>query len=252
MEHEADFSKIIFPTALTVTDQQINISSLAKNQKQFYFNLLKELIEIYQTKQKNRVVIGMVGPSGSGKSVTVAILKEMANQLNLPFGFETLGIDAFHYKNNFLSGCISGGEPLKNHKGRFDTYDVDILVEKLNHFLSDNEVKFPVYSRKTHEPVEDKIFIKKGDPVLLLVEGLWLLSGRYGWSEVGELLDFSIFVEVDSAKVRQGVVERHVNGGRTLEDAIKYYEANEAKNFDLVMESKERADKIVSAYCDIL
>lgn len=249
MEHEAGFSKIIFPTALTVTDQQTNISSLTKNQKQFYFNLLNELIEIYQTKQKNRVVIGMAGPSGSGKSVTVAILKELASHLNLPFGFETLGIDAFHYKNNFLSGRISGGEPLKNHKGRFDTYDVEILMEKLNHFLGDGEVKFPVYSRKIHEPVEDKIFIKKGEPVLILVEGLWLLSSRYGWGEVEELLDFSIFVEVGGAnKVRQGVIERHVKGGRTLEDAIRYYEA---KNFDLVMESKNRADKVIPAYLDI-
>lgn len=248
MKHEIDFSKIVFPLSLNVTEQEIDISLLTPEQKQTYTDLLKEIVDWYQMKQKPRVIIGMAGPAGAGKSVTVAILKELAKQLSLPFRFEAVGIDAFHYTNEHLLSHFSDGEPLKNHKGRFNTYDVEKLTRSLRSFVDDEKVSFPIYSRKIHDPIENAVIIKKDEPTLLLVEGLWVLYEKEGWGEVGNLLDFSIFMDIDNEKVKQGVLERHIRGGRTPEDAAVYYEKNEAKSLKLIMQTKDKADKIVSTH----
>lgn len=248
MKHHQYSSEVSFPKTLNVTDQEIDISSLTETQRQFYIDLFKEVVRLYQSKKKPRVVVGVAGPAGAGKSVMMAIFQQIVDQRPLPFRFETIGIDAFHYPNNFLTSNIVDGESLKNHKGRFDTYDVMKLTQVLTYFSLGHNVSLPAYSRKTHDPVENVTSIKGGEPTLLLVEGLWLLYDKNGWEKIGKLLDFSIFVEADKNKVRQGVLDRHIRGGRTKEDSEKYYEANEAVNFDLIMKTKNKASKIIPSY----
>jgi len=251
MKHPQYSSEVTFPKTLNVTDQEIDISSLTEAQKQFYIDLFKEVVRLYQSRKKPRVIVGVAGPAGAGKSVIMAIFQEIAAQRPLPFRFETIGIDAFHYTNDFLTSNIVGGESLKNHKGRFDTYDAQKLTDTLTHFSLGHSVSIPVYSRKTHNPIENATSIKGGEPTLLLVEGLWLLYDKNGWEKVGKLLDFSIFVEADKNRVRQGILDRHIRGGRTQEDAEKYYEANEVVNFDLIMKTKNKANKIIPSYYDL-
>lgn len=251
MKHQLNPLNISFPNKLNVTDQEIDISSLSNAQKEFYVNLFKEIVRVYQSRKKPRVIVGIAGPAGSGKSVLMAIFHEISKQRPLPFRFETIGIDAFHYPNDFLFKQTEAGEPLKNHKGRFDTYDVQKLTEALAHFSLGHSVSLPAYSRKTHDPVENVANIKGGEPALLVVEGLWLLYEKKGWEKVGKLLDFSIFVEASKNRVREGVLSRHIRGGRTPEDAAEYYEANESVNFDLIMKTKNKASKIIPSYHDV-
>lgn len=245
-----NYSKITFPSILNVTEQEIDTSALTDEQKKFYVNIFREIVELYQAKQKSRMIVGMAGPAGAGKSVMAAIFQEIAKQVSLPFRFETVGIDAFHYKNDFLVANMSEGEPLKSHKGRFDTYDVEKLVTALEQFSGGEEVSLPKYSRRIHNPVENTTMIYEQN-ALLLVEGLWLLYDQNGWEKLANFLDFTIFVEADKDKVKQGVIGRHTMGGRAPEEALEYYKANEAKNFDLIMQTKSKADKIIPAYYGI-
>lgn len=244
---EIDFSKINFPTSLNVTDQSVDISMLTENQKQYYINLLKEIIEIYTDKQKTRLVVGFAGPSGAGKSVTVQILKELSQQISLNFKIETMGIDAYSYKNSFLLTNFDGGKSLKDYKGRYDTYDVAKLIKDLQCFCKGEKVSIPVYSRKTHDPIENFTTIHC-DNILLLVEGLWLLSEKNNWERVRDFLDFTFFVSADKDKSRELTIKRHSLGGRSLEDSSLYYEAVDVKNFDLVIGNREEADKIIQSY----
>lgn len=251
MKHQLNPLNISLPKKVIVTEQEIDISSLSNIQKEFYIDLFKEIVRLYQAKKKLRIIVGITGPAGSGKSVTAAIFHEIAKQRPLPFRFESIGIDAFHYPNDFLTSNIVDGEPLKNRKGRFDTYDVPKLTDALTHFSIGHECSLPAYSRKIHDPVENVTHLRKGEPALLLVEGLWLLYDKNGWDKIGKILDYSIFVEAEKDKVRQGVLERHVRGGRTPEDAAEYYEANEAKNFDLIMKTKNKANKVIPSYYEV-
>ncbi|MDP3963504.1 MAG: hypothetical protein Q8Q39_03335 [bacterium] len=243
-------SAIRFPKIIEVTDQKIDISAMTDLQKEFYTDLFREVVSVYESKNRPRVIVGLVGPTGSGKSVIAALFKELSKQIPLPFNFETIGIDAFHFANDYLRAQKSESGTLKDNKGRFDTYDVVKLSKALESFSAGQKVSFPVYSRKTHDPVENGITINQ-DRVLLFVEGLWLLYDRHGWERIGSYLDFSIFIEADADAVREKVIKRHAKGGRSFEDALRYYDAVDAKNFNFVMQTKSSANKIISAYYKI-
>ena len=184
--------ELIFPASLQVTEQTIDISGLTPRQQDYYRDLFWELVAVYGRAQKFRVIIGFAGPTGAGKSVVTNLFKEFARQAHLPFAFEVITIDAYHFPNQYLLSHYSAGQPLKQVKGRFDTYDVATLVRDLKAFAAGATVAFPEYSRKLHDPVPDRLSVA-APAALLLVEGLWLLADQGGWAEVRSLPGFLLF-----------------------------------------------------------
>jgi hypothetical protein len=240
-------SELAFPRSLTVTEQTIDISGFTPRQKTFYLALFWETNAIYNAAKKSRVVIGIAGPTGAGKSVVTVLFKELARQAGLPFAFEAITIDAYHFPNNFLTSHFAEGVPLKQVKGRFDTYDVAALARDLKAFASGANVAFPAYSRKLHDPVPDSVLIT-APATLLVVEGLWLLSDQGEWARVKPLLDFCYFIDSDQERTRQAVIQRHMTGGRTLESASKHYEEVDGRNSDLALQTRHKADKVIPPY----
>jgi pantothenate kinase len=238
---------IVFPTTLLVTEQTIDISGFSVAQKTFYLELFWKTVGIYNDAKKPRVVVGLAGPTGAGKSVIAVLFKELARQACLPFAFESVTIDAYHFPNSYLLSHFSEGAPLKQVKGRFDTYDVLQLVKDLEAFSTGADVSFPIYSRKLHDPVPNSIHVE-AKATLLMVEGLWLLFEKGGWDKVRPLLDFCYFIESDKEKTRQAVLKRHMTGGRSLEDAERHYDNVDGRNSDLVLPTKSRADQTIPPY----
>lgn len=236
-----------FPATLTVTEQTVDISGFAKAQKDFYRSLFWKTVDVYQAARKPRVAIGMAGPTGAGKSVLAVLFQELARQARLPFGFAVVTIDAYHFPNSYLLSHASNGVPLKQVKGRFDTYDVPALARDLTSFAAGERVAFPAYSRKLHDPVPAQIRIETS-ATLLLVEGLWLLSDRGEWSQIRPLLDFCYFIDADKERTRPAVLKRHMTGGRTLDSATKHYDAVDGRNSDLVLQDRPKADKVIPPY----
>jgi hypothetical protein len=239
--------ELIFPARLTVTEQTIDISGFTTRQKAFYLDLFWEIVGVYDAAKKPRVVIGMAGPTGAGKSVLVVLLRELARQARLPFAFEAVTIDAYHFPNTFLLSHFSEGVPLKQFKGRFDTYDAAALARDLKAFAAGENVALPAYSRKLHDPVPNSIWVKT-PAALLMVEGLWLLSDLGDWGPVRPLMDFCYFIESDKERTRQAVIQRHVTGGRSIEDASRHYQQVDGRNSDLTLETRHKADKIIPPY----
>jgi putative kinase len=242
-----DPSRITFPEKLLVTQQEIDTSFLTDSQRGSYLKLFQQVIQVYESKGKHRVAVGLSGPTGSGKSVIAALFKQIVHQLSLPFRFETLGIDAFHYPNDYLLTHTAGDKTLKEFKGRFDTYDVPKLLKTLESFQTGRKIVLPEYSRKTHDPIEDAYVISE-ENVLLLVEGLWLLYDANGWEQIGNHLDFSIFINAEKDAVRASVIKRHTEGGRSPENAAAYYDSVDSKNFDLVLTTRNRANEVIDSY----
>ena len=239
--------ELIFPASLIVTEQTIDISGFTPQQKAFYLNLFWETAGVYKAVKKPRVTIGIAGPTGAGKSVVAVLFKELARQAGLPFAFESITIDAYHYPNSHLLSHFSNGTALKQVKGRFDTYDVTALARDLKAFASGDSMSFPTYSRKLHDPVPNSILITQ-QATLLVVEGLWLLYDQAGWEQVRPLLDFCYFIDSDAERTRQAVIKRHMTGGRTLEDASRHYEEVDGRNSKLALQTRNRADKVIPPY----
>lgn len=245
-----DFSKIIFPKSIVVTGQTIDVSFLSESQQYFYKSLFIEMLDLYVSRKQARMLVGLAGPTGSGKSVITMLFREFARQVELPFKFETLSIDAFHYQNDFLeSHKNNDGRTLKEVKGRFDTYNVPKLVLAIKEYKSGKTVSLPEYSRNTHNPIEHSYTIHE-DKVLLILEGLWIFDDHGKWPEVTSLLDYKIFIDANEEKVKAMVVERHMKGGKSFEEANAYYDTVDAIDSKLVKQTKDRVDKCIPAYCE--
>ncbi|MGO8701483.1 MAG: hypothetical protein ACLQVY_27680 [Limisphaerales bacterium] len=212
--------------------------------------LFAEVVEIYRAKGKPRVVIGIAGAPGAGKSVVAVLLQNMARQADLPFALESITIDAYHFPNQFLLSHFSEGKPLKQVKGRFDTYDAKALAGDLKAFSAGEAVSFPTYSRILHDPVKNGVVVAAKE-ALLIVEGQWLLFDREGWEDVGPHLDYAIFIDSDPVRAKVPVLKRHMAGGRTWEDASRHYELVDARNSDLVQTTKHKANKVLPPYYSI-
>ena len=242
-----DASKLTFPTRVVVTDQMIDTSTLGPKKRRAFIGLFQHVVELYQAAGAPRYIVGLVGPTGSGKSVIASLFDHFASQLELPFRFASLGIDAYHFPNAYLNAHMIDGAAMKTFKGRYDTYDVAKLARSLVAFRAGRTIRFPVYSRAAHDPVEDMIDVSQ-ENVLLLLEGLWLLYESPEWEQVRSLIDHSIFIEASKDEVRPAVIKRHVEGGRSVGDASNYYGTVDANNFDLVMKTKERAHEIIPSF----
>jgi len=235
---------------LQVTEQQIDLSTLTQRQRDFYLNLFDEIVAIYKARNQCRVVIGIAGPTGAGKSVAAVLLQNLAKQAGLSFDFESITIDAYHYPNSFLCSHFADGETLKKVKGRFDTYDARGLARDLQAFAMGERVSFPTYSRKLHDPVKNGIVVET-EKALLIVEGLWLLYDKAGWDAVGSLLDYAIFIDADQGRVKESVLKRHMTGGRTWEEASQHYELVDAKNSEMVLTTRHKANRVIPPYYSI-
>jgi len=233
------------PKKVTVTEQDIDISWLTEKQKMYYKNLAERLIELYGKFGKARVVFSISGPSGSGKSVTLAILAQIIKNDVCDFALYTVGLDAFHYPNKHLSE-----KNLRDVKGRFDTYDVEKLKEKLHDFVSGNEVRLPIYSRKLHEPVEDKVIVDERR-VLLLIEGLWFLRNDDVWKNMRKYLSYNFFVSGNETEMRTNTIKRHVAGGRSAENAEKFFDISDYKNTQEILTNSIQPDERIEYFKNI-
>ncbi len=239
--------ELIFPATVAVTEQTIDISGFTPAQKVFYLNLFWETVGVYNAAKKARVILGLAGPTGAGKSVVAALFQELARQARLPFAFASVTIDAYHFPNSFLTTHFTAGVPLKQVKGRFDTYDVAALEKDLNAFTAGAHVAFPAYSRKLHDPVPASVPVT-AEKTLLLLEGLWLLADLGGWAQVGAQLDFCYFIESDQERTRQAVIQRHMTGGRTLKSAIQHYDEVDGRNSAAVRQTRPKANQVIPPY----
>ncbi len=248
---EIDFTKEVFPKSVMVTDQEVDLSHLTKDQRLFYSELLKEVLHLYEEGGEERMIVGFAGPSGSGKSTCVEILKVLTETLSLSYNMTTLGIDAYSFRNDYLENHADAlGDALSLHKGRFDTYDISKLEKDLRLFQEGKSLLLPVYSRKIHEPVEDGVKVREG-PCIMLLEGLWLLREEDSWANIGQKIDFCFFMEPDKDTAKDLTIKRHLAGGRTEEDALSYYDAVDAVNFDNVMATSINADKIIPIFAEV-
>jgi pantothenate kinase len=228
-----------FPNEIIVTGQQIDISHFSDNQKKFVADFITNLLKYYRQSGKERIVVGIAGPSGAGKSLLAALAKELSSETPVI----PVSIDAFHFTNLQLENTKGGdGITLKDRKGRYDTYDVAALEQKLQKFTDGEKVTFPEYSRIQHEPISEVLIVPDG-PCILLLEGLWLLYENSGWEQIHRYFAHTYFLDDAPAALRAHTILRHIHGGRSQIDAERHYDTSDVKNYQLLMQTKASADE---------
>jgi putative kinase len=197
-----------------------------------------------------RVLAGLAGVPGGGKSTVGAILQHVADELWEPHRLVLVAMDGWHYPNVVLDRLTTQGAdgrtvPLRQRKGGPESYDVPALAESLQRLRSADAVcRLPVYSRKLHDPVADAVEVPV-DARIVLVEGNFLLSADPPWDAVSRLLDIKCFLLADLDEARRRVLARHVRGGSTQEQAEAKYEANDRLNTEAVLATRCQADVVI-------
>lgn len=234
-----------FPERVILSGHEIDLSRMSDTEKEFVIHVADDALLRYEGFGKSRAIFGIAGPSGAGKSLLGALVREIVRNRDLLYRVETVSIDAFHFPNEYLATEEREGMNLKEVKGRYDTYDTQLLASELAHFHGGDAVRLPAYSRTIHDPVPGVLNISE-PRALLILEGLWLLYDHAGWKFVSNELDYAYFLDDDLERLRKHTIERHIRGGRGEKDAEHFYHKSDMENYRLVMRTKKYADQFLS------
>lgn len=179
-----------------------------------------------------RTILGIIGPPGAGKST----LSLKLNALH-PEQSQIVPMDGYHLANVELQRLGRAGR--KGAPDTFDSYGYVSLLKRLRNQAADETVYAPEFRREIEEPIAGAIPIFS-QAKLLIAEGNYLALDQGGWSQVLGLLDELWYVEVDPALRMQRLVARHMQFGRTQQEAIDWANGTDEPNARLIESSASR------------
>jgi pantothenate kinase len=183
----------------------------------------------------DRVVLGIVGPPGAGKStLAAALVSGLAGQAVL------VPMDGFHLADRELDRLGR-----RDRKGAPDTFDAAGYVALLRRIVQrvDDVVYAPVFVRE-QELAEAGALPVPRDVPLVVTEGNYLLMDG-PFAPVRGLLTACWYVDVDPTLRRQRLKARHVRHGRTPEQAQAWVDATDEPNAQAIEGTRDRADRVV-------
>ena len=179
-----------------------------------------------------RFVLGLSGSPGAGKSTLAAALAKA-------YGVPVVPLDGFHRPNFEL---VAMGR--LEHKGAPDTFDTDGYAALLRRLHAGGSVLAPSFDHGRPDPVPDTIEIP-ADAELVVTEGNYLLLDEPRWQAVHRELDAVWHLVVDETTRVDRLVRRHVEAGRSTDDARAWVARVDQANADLVEAAAGRADEVL-------
>ena len=229
-----------------VNGLEIRAEFRKRDRDEVFIPLLRTLSKLQREKQR-RIIVFLAAPPAAGKSTLCLYLEKLSREIPGLIPVQSVGIDGFHYTNEYLRSHFidRDGEtiPLSRVKGAPETYD----VAKLAACLADPGAKWPVYSRKLHEPVENALEISED---ILILEGNWLLLNEEPWNRLS--CDYSVFWAADDPCQLERVVQRKVMGGFDEAQAREFVMQNDLPNIRRCMEHSRRGDLNINSRMEVL
>jgi pantothenate kinase len=183
-----------------------------------------------------RIIIGIVGKPGAGKSTLSSYLIEKLPKESVAL----VPMDGYHLSNKELDALGR-----RNRKGAPDTFDSNGYAALLQRIATSTEdVYFPIFHREIEESIAAEGVVTAKTKIVL-TEGNYLLHDQGGWKNVAPILTESWYVEVDDVVRLERLVDRHQFYGKERQAAYDWAHGTDENNAQLVEGTKELADFLV-------
>ncbi len=205
-----------------------------QNVEEIFIPLLRHLQQLHESCAA-RIIAFIAAPPATGKSTLVDFLSRLAVQLPGMPAAQALGMDGFHYHQDYILShtVVRNGKEIEMRrvKGAPDTFDVQRLRDTLLALRAGN-LRWPAYDRTLHDVVEEAIPVTAP---ILLVEGNYLLLNQPIWRDLPH--DYAVFITADEVLLRQRLIERKMRGDKTHEQAALFYQESDGPNVWLCLSS---------------
>lgn len=185
-----------------------------------------------------RLMVGLCGPPGTGKSTTARALRDEIGEDRAV----VVQLDGFH-----LASPVIAGTELATRRGAIDTFDAGgfaSLVERLR--ANDEPVVYaPTFERDLEEPINAAMVVP-GDCTIVIVEGNYLLADGPDWERARACLDQVWYLHTDPDLRVTRLVDRHVQSGKEPQHAWDWVERSDEANARLIASTAHRADRVLA------
>ncbi|MEV7074029.1 nucleoside/nucleotide kinase family protein [Streptomyces sp. NPDC093990] len=188
-----------------------------------------------------RAVLGIAGSPGAGKTTLAEQLVRALNGPGEPW-VAHVPMDGFHLADVELERL-----GLRDRKGAPETFDAAgyaALLRRLREETEGDVVYAPGFERVLEQPVAGAIPVPP-TARLVVTEGNYLLLGTGAWARVRPALDEVWFCALDEDERVRRLVARHVEFGKTHEEAVAWVQRSDQANAELVAVTRDRADLVV-------
>ena len=203
--------------------------------------LVREAVELVG--DRSRAILGIAGCPGAGKSTLVDLLVTRIRAAEGDDWVAHVPMDGFHLADAQLDRIGARGR-----KGAPDTFDVGgyaHLLERLKREV-DEPVYVPGFDRTLEQPLAAALVVLPSAR-LVVTEGNYLLLDDPDWARARRAMDAVWFVTSDESKRIARLIARHIEFGKTPDEARTWVETTDRRNADLVAATAGRADRVISA-----
>ena len=156
------------------------------------FPFFNTIIDKFKTLSPNqRLLVGIVGIPGSGKSFLAEKLASLVNDKIEDNIATFFNMDGYHHYDSYLFE-----KGIHCYKGAHFTFNSEQFIEKLIEIKEvQDRIICPIYDRNIHNPIENGNIIESNHKIVF-VEGNYLLTSIFPWYCIRYILDFSIYIEM--------------------------------------------------------
>jgi pantothenate kinase len=212
-----------------------------------YKELADELIAKLNT--RSRLLVGIAGVPGSGKSTAAKEISRIINQKNSNMAV-VVPMDGFHFYRSELDAMPDPKEA-HDRRGAPFTFNAEKFHRLLQQIKETGAAKAPSFDHSVKDPKEDDIEVVP-EHKIIIVEGNYLFLEEKIWNDIAYLFDERWFVDCDIDEAMKRVFVRHVKHiGFSAEVSKERIANNDRPNAVLIVEKgRSKATRFIKSEAD--